>query len=234
MAFEKRLPKVDPQSFTTDGTAGGRLNINDACLFKVKQQVLITGDTLPTLELEVKCVASATEIIVGPRGGSIKSCTNISAYTTALNSAIQAIEQLHPAVPIQEIERFVYEEEPTVAYRTVLVDKLGDLITPSNPLPVEATFNVTNIGTPIIYNVDAIVKDTQYSQLLPDGTGQFLLRARNNAKLQIAYTSGQTNSNYLTVISGNIYMVEAVKLTGKTVYFQANKDNTIVEIVAWN
>lgn len=233
MAFEKRLPKVDPQSFTTDGTAGGRLNVNDACLFKVKQHVLITGDGLPNLELEVKCVTSSTEIIVGPRGGSIKACTDISAYTTALNSAISANEQQHPAVPIQEIERFVYEEEPTVAYRTIMVDKLGDVIDDGNPLPVEATINVSNVGTPTIFNVAAANKGVEYSQLLPDNTAQFILKARNGAKLQLSYVSGQTGTNYLTLTPGNIYTVESVKLTGKTIYFQSSKDDTVVEIVTW-
>lgn len=235
MAFEKRLPEVAPQAFTSDGTVIGVMSIaNTTCLFKVKQDVLLTATGLPPLELEIKCILDANQMILGPRGGSIKRRTDISAYTVALSAAIEAHEQQHPAVPVQEIERFVYEEEPTVAYRNILVDCFGDIIDSSNPLPVDATISTTSVGTPTIFNIDAALKDTQYSQLLPDNTAQFLLRARNSAKVQVAYTAGQTNSNFLTIIPGNIYVVEAVKLVGKTVYFQANKDNTVIEIVVWN
>lgn len=233
MAFEKRLPRVAPQPFTSDGTAKGVLTVADSCIFKVKQHVLITADGLDPLELEIKCIDSSTSIRVGPRGGSIKATTDISSYTTVLNAAIEALEQKHPAVPVQEIERYIYEEEPTVAQRTILVDKLGSLIDDGNPLPVEATISTSNVGTPTIYNVDADTAGSEYSQVLPDNTGQFLVRARNNAKLQLSYISGQTDTNYLTVMPGNIYTVEAVKLTGKTLYFQSSKDNTVVEIVAW-
>ena len=233
MAFEKRLPAVAPQAFTTTGNAQGRFTVAESCLFKVKQHVLISADTLPNLELEIKCIVNSTTMIVGPRGGSIKATYDISLYTTGLNASIRAVEQAHPAVPIQEIERFVYEEEPTVAYRTIMVDKQGNVFSDDNPFPVEATINLSNVDTPTIFNVTMATKGTEYSQLLPDNTARFILRARNNAKLQLSYISGQTDSNYLTIIPGNIYTVEAVKLTGKTIYFQSTKDNTIVEIVTW-
>jgi len=181
----------------------------------------------------VKCILDSTTIVLGPRGGSIKAVTDITAYLTADNATIEALEQKHPAVPVQEIERFVYEEEPTVAYRTTIVDKQGELISDSNPLPVEATINVSNVGTPTIFNVTATDKDTEYSQLLPDNTAQFIVRARNRSRLQISYTTGQTSTNYLTIMPGNIYSVESIKLTGKTIYFESSKDNTVVEIVTW-
>ena len=194
--------------------------------------VLISAPLLPTLTLEVKRVIDETQLLVGPKGNIFKY-EDISVYTVSAGSFIEAKEQERPKVPEQEVERITYEEEPTMARRTVLVDKYGRKWDSSNPLPVEATINTGSTGNPHIYNVEALTSGVEYSQLLPDNTTQFLIKARNNAKLQLAYLMGQTSNSFLTVTPGNMYVVEAVKLVGKTVYFQANKNDTTVEIVAW-
>lgn len=230
---ERRLRAVLPATFTADGTAGGVVTIDDTCDFKVKQEVLISAPLSPTLTLEIKRIISRTQLTVGPKSSSMFKYADISAYTTGIGSYIEAKEQERPKVPEQEVERLTYEEEPTIARRVVAVDKYGRKWDESNPLPVAATINVSNVGTPILYNVLAAIKNTEYSQLLPDDTAQFILRARNNAKLQISYVSGQTGTSYLTVIPGNIYSVEGVKLVGKTVYFRSSKPDTTIEIIAW-
>lgn len=135
MAIEKRLAAVSPQSFTSDGTSDGLVTVTDASLFKVKQKVIINANTLPNIStIEVKRVVDATQLYVGPvsssvpGSGSIDSRTNISAYTVALGANIFADEQPRPAIPNESIVRANYEEEPTVAERSVLVDKLGNKI----------------------------------------------------------------------------------------------------------
>ena len=51
-------------------------------------------------------------------------------------------------MPVEEINRAVYEEEPTVALRNVLVDKHGNKIDSNNPLPTTATISGdVTIGT---------------------------------------------------------------------------------------
>src|ERR1051325_6662277 len=98
--FEKRLAAVSPQSFTSDGTSRGIVNVADAGLFKVKQQVIIKANTLPNLELEVKQVTSPTQLMVGPPSGDIQAFQDISAYTVALAAAIFANEQLRPKIGV--------------------------------------------------------------------------------------------------------------------------------------
>lgn len=126
--LEKRLGAVPPQAFTADGTDKGLVTLADTRYFKVKQKVILIGATLPNLNLEVKQVIDSTKLLVGPINEDIKDYSDISAYTTALTSFIYANEQKRPSVPLEEFWRAVYDEEPTVALRNILVDKFGNKI----------------------------------------------------------------------------------------------------------
>lgn len=236
MAFEKRFPNIEPKAFTSNGTINGKLTILDTSVFKVKQKVILSADTLPNITVEIKSITDENTITVGPIGGSISKYIDISLYTVVLNAAISANEQARPSIPIQEIERYVYEEEPTVAKRVMLVDVFGNHISESNPLDVkgELSLQLSNTENPFIYNIEAILQDTEYSQLLPPNTTKFRLRARNNkAKVSISYIENESSTNYLTIIPGNIYEVSNVRLSNQIVYFQTNKQNTVIEIEVW-
>jgi len=145
--FEKRWAAVPPQLFTANGASNGEIKVaNSAChLFKVKQKVILSAATLSNLDnIEIKKILDDDTIIVGPCGSNIHSTINVSAYTVALGAAIFANEQMRSSVPFEEFTRAVYEEEPTVANRTILVDECGDKITDQNPLPVKIpNVNVT-------------------------------------------------------------------------------------------
>lgn len=138
---------VPPQLFTANGTANGVITIaTGACsLFKVKQKVLITATGLPTLLLEIKEIDSQDNIQVGPIAGTlltpgantgISARTDLSAYTILLGAAVSADEQKRPAIDFAELQRAMYDEEPSVAQRSILVDECGDRINGNNPLPV--------------------------------------------------------------------------------------------------
>lgn len=233
---EKRIYRVDPVALTSDGTIDGKLSIADSSIFMVGQIVMLDSDTQQPLEVKInRILPDMTTIYVGPPAQHISKRADISAFLIADNATIFANEQPRPSIPEQEIERNTYEEEPTIARRTILVDKWGCRVDDSNPLPISGSISLDLPfgATPLIYNVNAIIVDTEYSQLLPSTTLQFSIRARNNARLQFAFTSGDTNSNFLTVVPGNIYYVKDLELVSTTLYFQANKPNTVVEIMAW-
>jgi hypothetical protein len=138
--FEKRFAAVPAQVFTADGGANGSVSIADVRLFKVKQQVVITATGQTNLELEVKRIVNSTSMIVGPIAGNINAFTNLSAYTTAAGASIFANEQRRPTITSDDFERAVYEEEPVVAKRVILVDELGNKYDDNNPLPTSASF----------------------------------------------------------------------------------------------
>ncbi len=147
MALEKKLFAIAPQLFLADGGAAGKVTVTDACLFKVKQKVEVAGTALPQLNLEVKRVISNTEMFLGKIGQPISDRADLSLYTTAAASFVFTAEQKRPSIPFEESTRAVYEEEPTVAFRNFLVDKLGKGYSVDNPFPVQLSDGSINIGT---------------------------------------------------------------------------------------
>jgi hypothetical protein len=144
MAIERKLGLVSPVLFTSNGTAGGLVTVPDTKGFVVKAQVVLTANTLPTLQLEIKRVLSSTQFLVGEKG-KIEQRANILAYTTALNSSIYQPEQDRPGIMQEQHERAVYAEEPIMAKRNILVDEYGRYYNSQNPIPVNATLNVENV-----------------------------------------------------------------------------------------
>ncbi len=194
--FEKRWAAVPPQLFTSNGTPGGVITVIDSSLFKVKQLVNITANTLPNLNIEVKSVPNDVTIVVGPIGANISTYLDISAYTTALSSAISANEQKRSSVPVEEINRAVYEEEPTVALRNVLVDKYGRKIDSSNPLPTTATISGdVTIGTD---GFDATAPDSMLATGSEDGTKtgiKHAVRVDSELDLRVGISDGTNKAS---------------------------------------
>ena len=171
--FEKRLPLVSVRAFTANGDTLGRVTTTQAQNFKVKQQVILSSNTVGQQRLEVKRVESATVLYVGPISTPITTRSDISAYLVADSASIQAPEQPRPSIPEQEIERLTYEEEPVIARRVVLVDELGNKINDANPLPVTAAvdvaleaFNATPDNVLIVGSEDGTKTGTKHAVVI--------------------------------------------------------------------
>jgi len=128
--FEKRFAAVAPQLLTSDGTALGQIKVANASLYKVKQTISLQNSVVGPRQFQVQRITDINTIFLGPLGSSniVNDRSDVSAYTVASGSFIFSIEQPRTTVPEQEIERLTYEEEPTVARRSVLVDKMGNKI----------------------------------------------------------------------------------------------------------
>lgn len=59
-----------------------------------------------------------------------------------------------------------------------------------------------------------------------------MIRVRGVSSLKLAYVSGQSGSNYITVSPGAVYTAEGLNFTG-TLYFQTTKPSQTVEILEW-
>lgn len=104
----------------------------------------------------------------------------------------------------------------------------------SSPIPVTATVNINQPGSPAILNVSAPVSGTEYSFTLPTDTGEFRIRSRSNGKIQFAYTSGQSGTTFLSVPPGSSRTVNNLDLTSSlTVYFQSTKTTDTLEVEYW-
>jgi hypothetical protein len=150
MAIEQSWSVVAPTLFTANGTTLGVVTVADTAGFKVKSQVIISMPGLPDLTLQCKRVVSTTQLIVGPipitiGQDSLTTRTNISAYTVLGGAFIYAEEQPKRKFKEQDIWQAVYDQEPTVALRTVGVDEYGNYWNESNPLPVAFSSAFPNV-----------------------------------------------------------------------------------------
>lgn len=93
--------------------------------------------------------------------------------------------------------------------------------------------NAPTVTTPIITNITYGTINTQQSHTFNADTKRFIIRFRENAKMNIAFITGQTGTNYITLKPGNIYSENDINAAGTlTIYFQANNTGT-VEILEW-
>lgn len=133
------------------------------------------------------------------------------------------------------IEQHEHEDQAD-ARRVVLVDKCGEFIDSGNRLPVDAIVHLgSGADEPTIFNVNAALADTEYSQLLPDKTKHFMIKVRNNdAIMKLAFIAGDTSIKYVSVGYGNSYFIGDVEVTGMIIYFQTNKPGKVIEILTWS
>lgn len=101
---------------------------------------------------------------------------------------------------------------------------------------VTATFRgkaVVEAGvTPTIYNVSVPLAATEVSQALSAGVKRFTIKVRGNSTLQLAFTSGQSGTNYISIPFGCTYTEDGLNFSG-TLYFQTVKASQTVEILEW-
>lgn len=201
--FEKRFAAVPIQVFTANGGADGSVQIADTSLFKVKQRVTISATGQVNQELEVKKIINSTTMVLGSTTGSIFTFSDLSAYTTAAGANLFAIEQKRPQISPDDFERAVYEEEPTVAKRVVMVDKFGHIYDDSNPLP--ATFT----GSIAVGDVDQGDPNTEanaWPVKITDGADVLAVNPDGSINVNVA---GSSNPDGLTITFNEISSVSS-------------------------
>lgn len=206
MSFEKRFAAVPAQILTANGGANGSVSVPDTRLFKVKQQVVITAVGQVNQDLEVKKVISSTSMILGPITGNINTFTNLSSYTTAASAKIFANEQKRPQISADDFERAVYEEEPTVAKRVILVDEFGNKFDADNPLPTSATFS-GSISVGAVGQGAANTNANAWPTKISDGTDVLAVNSDGSINVNIGTTSSApglsvTHNEITSVASG--------------------------------
>ena len=94
--------------------------------------------------------------------------------------------------------------------------------------------NILGVQTPTITNVSAATAGIEYSHTLPAGTKRFILKSRQSGILRIAYSSGATSTNYITVSGGAIYSEEDLTLdVSKDIFFRSTKNSDVIEVLSW-
>lgn len=236
MAIEKKWSAFGPTAITADGTTEGQIFIPDTCGLYVKQKVRLISDTSQIVNLEIKRVRSSTEIVVGPSGQNINTCSDVSSMLVADNATLRADEQAMNHIPPADIQQAIYEREPIVAERNILVDCYGDFYTRDNPLPVDANVTTNSYSNPEIVNFAVVDKDTEESFTFPAGTRRAMIKVRTPRRgntLQYSWILNESGTNFISVESGNREIFEASFTAARTIYFQTQKNNSVVEIQYW-
>lgn len=149
--IEKLWPAVAPVQLTAAGNTRGLVTITSTSGFKVKMAVTI-ADGSNTQLLEVKRVVNETQMFLGEKG-DIKLRSDLSSFPAG--SSVWALEQPRNSIPLQEIERAIYEEEPTVARRVIQVDELGR--------PIK-TVSLPGGGSSISVSVSQLTQNVEFTE----------------------------------------------------------------------
>lgn len=88
-------------------------------------------------------------------------------------------------------------------------------------------------GSGNVFNITIPTAGTEDSFTFPENTRSFTIKARGQSRVQFAFVSGDTNITFATIPRGAIYPVSDVTASG-TIYFQADQNNEVIEIVTWS
>ncbi len=209
----------------------GRIVVSSTKGLKVKQLISLSKVNIPAKLFQIKKVYSDTEFVVGEPDRGINS----TVVPTEYNGGSAAVnQQQRNTIAEGYVIRSVYEEEPTMALRTIPVDWLGNEYTKSNPFPVDAVINLdsNNPGVLHIQNVIITQANTEYSITVPDKTIQFGMRSRTPAKIQYTFTLGESGSKFWTLPIGTVLEEKDLFLENTKIYLRTNKP-TVIEFKAW-
>jgi hypothetical protein len=189
---EKKFYTIPDVLLTTNGTANGIVTIASTFQYKVGMVVQLFSATQTPRRLKIKRVISDTQMQLGDEKTKINEYSDLTTFLTADTATVRFVEQQRPVIDINEINRQVYEEEPTVALRNHLVDWLGRSYDKTNPMPVQLSDGSINIGT---VNAELEValshkNDNPNAGDVADsvriGDGQYELRVNSDGSINIA------------------------------------------------
>lgn len=250
---EKRYTLVSPMPLTVNGTVNGLITISSTYRIKVGQILTFKSNASAIKLAKVKRVISSTQfIVIDPKDSVVTSNKlDMSMFHVADTATVELSEDKRPVIDLLEIQRQVYEEEPTVALRSHMVDWLGRSYDKTNPIPVELTDGSISIGT---VNAELEVQlshlddyshpgDVHDSVRIGDGEYELDVNSDgsinvdiqpydNNVNIYNENTSILTNSEQLivtysipTAIEGCLFRVEfsGTQIAKYTVYINGNK-----------
>lgn len=109
----------------------------------------------------------------------------------------------------------------------------GDIGLDVNIINPSIAVTIGGLTTPNIQNITIAVANVEQSYVLPVNTKTYNLKARGNSRIRLAYTAGQSGTNFVTIPPGNEYNVDGLN-SSLTIYFQANNALEVIELESWS
>lgn len=119
---------------------------------------------------------------------------------------------------------------PVMCYDTVSGTFMFLRCTPSG---LVITGDVNTVTTPTITIKNIPLADTEVSQALPANTKKFKIQSRGDAIVRLAYTSGDTLTDYWTIFPGCVVSEENISAASTTIYLSSSKAGEDIEILSW-
>lgn len=85
---------------------------------------------------------------------------------------------------------------------------------------------------PLITNFSVAAANTEEEHQLTVGTRHLTLRSRNGSQIKLAFSSGGTSTDYLTIKPGAVYSEQNIDYSGK-IFFQTSLSSETIEILEW-
>lgn len=105
------------------------------------------------------------------------------------------------------------------------------------PAPGPGSFGpapAPTLTAPIVQNVTVAAANVEQSHTFPADTKTFLIQARGNGKLKLAYAPGTSGTSYLTLFPGTYHARDDINRASTTIYFQSPVAGLVVEMESWS
>ena len=101
----------------------------------------------------------------------------------------------------------------------------------ANSIPAFKPIIGTGALDKLIHNITLVDAGTEYSQLLANKTKGLIIRSRSLNEVKIAFVSGETVTNYITLKAGAVFSVDNIEWENSTVYLSSDSSGVVVELL---
>lgn len=105
--------------------------------------------------------------------------------------------------------------------------------TPAGGGGVPVSASLVGATNPTLTRIVMALADTEQSYALPSNLNRFRVTVFN-ATLKIAYTAGESGTNYMTIPRYCFLSEDQLSATGLVLYFQSPVAGTTIEIESWS
>lgn len=224
MALEGLWQEIPPMNIIADSPRIGVVVPFDASKFRVGMTITMTNTG-----------GSRENYIINKIDGPLiflNTKKDVSIYNPINGGMIEAIEQTKALVPEDDQDTDGWERGPTNAWRTVIVDEAGDIVTEQNPFHVKVdgiafegdiNVNTTHIETPDRPADSIRIGDGVHElQINPDGSLNVNATAGQSKEIESVYgeieniVSGVTDTIVIYTATENVYL-QQVDVSGSNV-----------------
>jgi hypothetical protein len=246
-AIEGSVASIDGKMVACDtGAIAGSVTANAGTNLNTSALALESGGNLATIagkdfatETTLALIQALLTLIKDTDGiKKITDTVTVQGTTTANQGTANTAANGWPVKPTDGTN---YMPTGDVSARKLFVRHTdGTNDTPagdSRARPIFVDGRLSDATTPNEYYITLTTADTEYSQALPANTKKIFFKCREARATRYAFTTGKVatpTDPYFTMSASEYYDEDGLNLTGKTVYFAADVNNTHMELLVWS